>query len=150
MSLKNFVSHNGATVWFHPYPKPRVGNNSKLDPGTIVIRYSNHLSEVGWVIPKISTENGAIIHSTLDINLGLIHRETGPATIYKDGQQEWYQYGKLHRTDGPAIIEENGIESWWIDDENVTEKVLELIAELALPHWREWTNNDKVLFRLRF
>ena len=38
---------------------------------------------------------------------GLIHREDGPALLYK-GNKEWYINGYLHREDGPAIIYNSG------------------------------------------
>ena len=43
---------------------------------------------------------------------GLIHREDGPAIIYKDGAQYWYKNGKYHRDDGPAAICRDGSQYW--------------------------------------
>ena len=43
---------------------------------------------------------------------GLPHREDGPAIIYSDGKNFWYQHGKLHRDDGPAIEDAKG-NKWW-------------------------------------
>jgi hypothetical protein len=34
----------------------------------------------------------------------LYHRDDGPAIIYQNGYQLYYQHGKLHRLDGPAVI----------------------------------------------
>ena len=42
-----------------------------------------------------------------------IHREDGPAIIYPDGGEYWYQNGKFHREDGPAIIYPNGYKFWY-------------------------------------
>ena len=35
---------------------------------------------------------------------GELHRDNGPAVIYPNGQQEYYQNECLHRLDGPAIV----------------------------------------------
>ena len=32
------------------------------------------------------------------------HRINGPSSIFKDGNEHWYQDGKFHRLDGPAVI----------------------------------------------
>jgi hypothetical protein len=32
-----------------------------------------------------------------------LHKEDGPAVIYKNGREEWYINGKRHREDGPAV-----------------------------------------------
>lgn len=44
---------------------------------------------------------------------GELHRENGPAVETEDGRQEWYQNGKLHREDGPAFILANGAQYWY-------------------------------------
>jgi hypothetical protein len=41
------------------------------------------------------------------------HRDDGPAVIYADGGEEWYQHGVRHRDDGPAAIFADGDKSWW-------------------------------------
>jgi hypothetical protein len=43
----------------------------------------------------------------------ILHREDGPAIIYKDGGTSWYRYGMLHRIGGPARIFSNNGEEWW-------------------------------------
>ncbi len=40
---------------------------------------------------------------------GVMHRVGAPATIYKD-LHAWYHLGKLHRDDGPAFITSNRLE----------------------------------------
>jgi len=45
----------------------------------------------------------------------LIHKETGPAIEYINGDKEWYIEGKRHRKDGPALENYNGIKFWYID-----------------------------------
>jgi len=41
------------------------------------------------------------------------HRENGPAIIYPDGAEYWYNNGKLHREGGPAVTDPSGYEEWW-------------------------------------
>ena len=41
----------------------------------------------------------------------MLHRNGGPAVIYDDGEEQWYQYGQRHREDGPAAI--NGKTEYW-------------------------------------
>ena len=48
----------------------------------------------------------------------LLHREDGPAVIYKSGTKFWYQNGEHHRVDGPAIEHENGNREWWVNGEH--------------------------------
>lgn len=56
----------------------------------------------------------------------ILHREDGPAVIWKDGSKEWRINGKLHREDGPAIEFADGSTLWWLNGEKVPEeKVLE-------------------------
>ena len=43
---------------------------------------------------------------------GQLHRVHGPAAIYKDGTDVWYQNGQLHRLDGPAVEYEDGTRMW--------------------------------------
>jgi hypothetical protein len=42
-----------------------------------------------------------------------IHREDGPAVIYLDGTQVWYQYNQKHRLDGAAFIAPRGAQVWY-------------------------------------
>lgn len=45
-----------------------------------------------------------------------LHREDGPARIYYDGSEEWWENEVPHRVDGPAFvwIYETGITRRWI------------------------------------
>ena len=52
-------------------------------------------------------------------NAGRLHRLSGPAVIYNDGEMWWYKRGKRHRDDGPAIeCPSKGNEDlyWYKDD----------------------------------
>lgn len=46
---------------------------------------------------------------------GKLHREDGPAVIWNDGTENWYQNGRLHREDGPARTWYDGSTTWYID-----------------------------------
>ncbi len=82
---------------------------------------------------------------------GKIHRNNDkPAVIFSNKTKKWYINGQRHRLYAPAIITSDKKEYWFIDDKNITEEVLKFIEEYGLPHWSKWTNNDKILFRMRF
>ncbi len=44
---------------------------------------------------------------------GVPHRDDGPAITYADGARYWYRYGELHRDDGPAAIYASGTQYWY-------------------------------------
>ena len=46
---------------------------------------------------------------------GRLHRIDGPAVIFADGYQEWWQNGCIHRLDGPAVSTPHGDQQWWIN-----------------------------------
>lgn len=52
--------------------------------------------------------------------IGKLHRINGPAIIYADGRQAWCVNGNLHRTDGPAIIFADGYKEWFLNDVKIT------------------------------
>lgn len=45
-------------------------------------------------------------------SLGILHRDGGPAVLWQDGDEEWYQFGQLHRDDGPALVEQQEELGW--------------------------------------
>lgn len=62
-----------------------------------------------------------------DSTRSLLHREDGPAVIYKDGAgqswrgtEQWFYNNRLHRLDGPAVVRSDvsrqagGQDEWWI------------------------------------
>ncbi len=53
---------------------------------------------------------------------GKHHRENGPAKIWPDGSQEWWQHNELHRDDGPAKIEADGTQHWFWHGKWVTKE----------------------------
>ena len=67
---------------------------------------------------------------------GKLHRIDGPAIIWPDGSEAWYQNDVLHRTDGPARYDaENDTYEWW---ENGERKSSEAEAGLTAA-WRART-----------
>jgi hypothetical protein len=96
----------------------------------------------------------AIIHSdgyqAWFIN-GERHRDNDlPAIIHLSGSKYWYINDQLHRLCAPAIINYNKDEYWYLNNKDITKEVLGFIKEYRLTHWSEWTNKDKILFRMRF
>lgn len=55
---------------------------------------------------------------------GELHRDDGPAKLFKGGAMLWYRNGKLHRTDGPAIedstLDDKGC--WFVDGVELSER----------------------------
>ena len=44
---------------------------------------------------------------------GQLHRDDGPAVVWRDGDKEWYQNGLRHRDVDPAVVWYNGDEEWY-------------------------------------
>ena len=59
----------------------------------------------------------------------LRHREDGPAIIWADGLQLWYQKDKLHRLDGPAVIHKNGFQEYYV---NNTQQRVDFVSVIDL------------------
>jgi len=68
----------------------------KNNPAYVNFDKNNNLTISGWFIN------------------GKLHRESGPAIVWKDGARKWYINGKLHRLNGPAVIWKNEIKKWLI------------------------------------
>ena len=51
-----------------------------------------------------------------------LHRVYGPAVIWPDGTEFWYQNGEYHRFDGPAVIDPDGSGTWYINGFYYTEE----------------------------
>ena len=56
--------------------------------------------------------NGTVVYCN---SKGEPHRLDGPAIIFADGEEHWYQNGKRHRIDGPAITFASGVCFWYLD-----------------------------------
>ena len=103
---------------------------------------------------------------------GKFHRIDGPAYIDSEGSEEWYQNDKLHRLDGPAItnaiyrgwwqngnihrldgpaiIYIDGKKFWYTDGLDISIDVEEWIIDFNINSWEEWTDIQKLLFRMKF
>lgn len=44
-----------------------------------------------------------------------LHREDGPARVFRNGDREWWVKGVRHREDGPAIERADGYRAWFIN-----------------------------------
>ena len=80
---------------------------------------------------------------------GRLHRDDGPAQIIRNGTQRWFQHGRLHCASGPAIIYPDGGVEWWLSGRRL-EGVDEWIVDDCLPHWTDWTDNEVILFVMRW
>jgi hypothetical protein len=78
---------------------------------------------------------------------GKLHREDGPAVIFKNGGKQWYKYSKRHREDGPAVIVYNGDKYWFKYDRPITKEVLEWVekCDIDLDNMSE---SDKLLLKI--
>ncbi len=75
----------------------------------------------------------------------VIHRTDGPAMIYPDGMNEWWQDGERHRTDGPAVIYPDGSMGWYIRGKEITEEVRKWIKKNNIDIT---TSSGKIRFKL--
>ncbi len=78
---------------------------------------------------------------------GKRHRTDGPAVERADGSKFWYVNDKPHRIDGPAIEWADGTKAWWVNGIEIDIDQIILTHELN-PDWTQWSDEDKVLFRL--
>lgn len=95
------------------------GNRHRIDGPAV--RYEDGREEY-WVagknLPKEEWERTPTRHEDAGLIRwvlpnGDLHREDGPAVVYKDGTgEEWYWCGKRHRVDGPAAILTHRQEYW--------------------------------------
>ena len=77
-----------------------------------------------------------------------LHRVGGPAIEYADGSKSWYQNGLRHRLDGPAVEDKNGHTAWYINNEEITDKANQWFAEqnITLP----MSESELTMFILTF
>ena len=71
---------------------------------------------------------------------GVFHRNDGPAVIYPPprGRLCWYNNGRLHRTDGPAIVDNYGYKAWWINGKRHRDNGPAVIRAYSKQEW--WVN----------
>jgi len=46
--------------------------------------------------------------------------------VDEDGTEKYYKDNKLHREDGPAVIYKNGTEEWWLNNVEYPEDYIEV------------------------
>jgi hypothetical protein len=68
---------------------------------------------------------------------GRLHREDGPAVIWSDGSQNWWQHGKIHRDDGPAVVLADGAQYWYQHGELHREDGPAVIRADGTQEWRQ-------------
>jgi hypothetical protein len=74
----------------------------------------SEISEQDVVFYALSSDHGLDLESA-QVS-GLLHRDGGPAVIWSDGSEAWYQFGEYHREDGPAATEHHprlGLTFFW-------------------------------------
>jgi hypothetical protein len=64
---------------------------------------------------------------------GRVHRDDGPALVDPDGSTCWYQHGYLHREDGPGIIHHDGTHEWWLNGKQYDD---EFVFRMELVLWQ--------------
>ena len=42
-----------------------------------------------------------------------LHSDAGPAVVWHNGDEEWYQNGLRHCDVGPAVVDANGASAWY-------------------------------------
>lgn len=81
---------------------------------------------------------------------GLPNRDDGPAMIHPGVCEVWLRDGVLHRVDGPAFVRASGHLQWWVEGNNITQEVRQMIRDKELRPFKRWTDADRMIFRLRF
>jgi hypothetical protein len=80
-----------------------------------------------------------------------IHKDDDlPAIEHSDGRLDWLSNGTFHRLYAPAVM--YGVfELWYVNGTYIpNDVIINFIHEYRLPDWQKWTNEHKMLFRLRF
>jgi len=95
--------------------------------------------------PAIVYPNGDYIYYIF----GRRHRLNGPASLL-NSSITWCENGLVHRLDGPAYISENKNIFYFVNGHDITKQVNAWIEQLGIRPWEEWTDVEKVLFRLEF
>ena len=74
----------------------------------------NHDALIDALSGYVTTDaNGTVVYCN---SKGEPHRLDGPAIIFADGEEHWYQNGLRHRVDGPAVVYPNSQKFWFIED----------------------------------
>ena len=91
-----------------------IGNRKEIAAKWAKIKQSRGVTEVASLenTPKKKTDYDGT--QTWWLN-GKLHRDDGPAMIYKNGTRKWVKDGKLHRDDGPAVVDADGSQIWYLN-----------------------------------
>lgn len=85
-------------------------------------KYRNYLLENADSTRHVATAHGKIgdmevipgdVYYTNE--MGNLHRLDGPALLWTDGSEHWFENGVLHRIGGPAIDRNDGFQQWYVN-----------------------------------
>ena len=100
----------------HEYPKIK-NIEPNIPPINLPGRVKTQkLVENGIPVTGIRTASTNVGEATLYYQVGLLHREDGPALTLDNGAEEWLVIGKRHRLNGPAFTNLSGYEGWFQND----------------------------------
>jgi hypothetical protein len=80
--------------------------NNKVSP-----EYRKHVQHLDNGLVKVTI--GRQVTYRKGGELGIYHREDGPAFIGEDGSWSWYKDGIVHREDGPATLDHRKTKRWF-------------------------------------
>lgn len=118
---------DGSTKWYrmgnlHRENGPAVEKKSSVNGAIIRLWYWEGKGaserEVKWRVRARQLElypprTGIELEHLYTVN-GILHNTNGPARIWYDGTQEWFQNGQRHRLDGPAVMLPSGEEYYYL------------------------------------
>ena len=140
------LRYDGKKYIMNTYSYYEDGLLHRLDGPAIVVK-GNRAHIIFYIRGKIHRDNGpAGIYKNGDklwYKMNNIHRDDGPAIIDGNGRKEWYFKHQAHRLDGPAVIDGNKKE-WWIEDFQLSEeefnKYINLIENYRLKLMKKYFN----------
>ena len=69
--------------------------------------------------------------------------------LREDGTRVWLVDGLRHRLDGPVIILCDGRQMWYVHGKYITKEIQGWIIENSIGLWGDWTDTDKLMFRMK-
>ena len=82
-------------------------------------------------------------------DVGVYHREDGPAVEWWHGGKDWYVNGVKHRLDGPATINRIGNKIWFINGFDVNNKITKWAKERDID-LDNLSEEDKMIIQLEW
>jgi hypothetical protein len=70
-----------------------------------------------------------------DREMTILHRVDGPAVVFPNGSQFWYQNGKLHREDGPAVDQVDRCRMWYQNGRRHREDGPAVVYDYGTKEW---------------